>query len=116
MATVERTPSSQIPTAYLVKPEPAWPDFLGPRGISQFGGLLLQPGLFLSASRVLLWETWHPPKGLRIPWLLQVPGFEDRRARVCQKGARRTRPIVRTVLCRVGSKGDVTGRTTDCPK
>src|SRR5215468_3832405 len=43
MAAVERTPSSKIPTLCLVKPEPAWADFLGPRWDSPIRGLLLQP-------------------------------------------------------------------------
>jgi hypothetical protein len=56
-----------------VKPEPAWADFLGwsvpkinlePR---------LQPGLLLSASRALVREIGHPPKGLGIPRVAARP-------------------------------------------
>src|SRR5262249_11804523 len=53
------------------------------------------------------------PKVLESFGWLQVPDIEGPQPGVCQKCARRTSPIVRTVSCRVGSKGEVTGRTTD---
>ena len=57
---------SLMPGGCLVKPVAAWADFLRPTWNSPIRGLLLQPELFLSAARALVWEIVAPPKGLGI--------------------------------------------------
>src|SRR5215831_17629073 len=104
-------PSSQIPTLCLVKPEPAWADFLGSGGIF----LLLGPpastwAVSVSLTGIRLGVRPSNPKVLQSFGWLQVPDIEGPRAGLCQKCARRTSPIVRTVSSRVGSKGEVTAR------
>ena len=52
------------------------------------------------------------PKVLKSFRAIQAPDLSDSIHGLCQKCARRTSAIVLTGSCRVGSKGDVTGRTS----
>ena len=55
-------PAQPFRTACLVKLVATRRDFLAQLGFFSYWGLLLQPGLFLSASRALVWEDQfiHP--------------------------------------------------------
>jgi len=106
-------PSSQIPTLCLVKPEPAWADFCGSGGIF----LLLGPpastwAVSVSLTGIRLGVRPSNPKVLQSFRAIQAPDLSDSIHGLCQKCARRTSAIVLTGSCRVGSKGDVTGRTS----
>jgi len=84
-----------MPRGCLVKPVATRRDFLGSGGFFPIGALLLQPGLFLSASRALVWEDRfiHPKVWESLGWL-QDPDIEHRRAGLCQKCVNRDGPIV----------------------
>src|SRR5215471_19600001 len=85
-----RPPSSQTPTACLVKPVAARRDFVGPMWDPPIRNLQLQPGLFLSASRALVWEDqFIHPKVLESFRAIQAPDLADSIQGLCQKCASR---------------------------